>query len=172
MKEDKEEIFMALFSSRLLRHKFCVEELRKLGAEVIDMEGIMFFVKYHTHDLHIEYIYHLHTNKTYLLERIKPYPLVIGEYDVEESVIETIKTDIDQFMNAMHSKNFNDFVGIDKDLTKIVRAFEDLYLYYNISKEDIGLLKADVEKLANAIIEIKNRSSRVYHKTEPASFKE
>ncbi|WZL74516.1 hypothetical protein QBE52_07205 [Clostridiaceae bacterium 35-E11] len=163
---------MAIFSSRLLRHEFCVEELRKIGAEVIDMEGIMFFVKYHQHPLHIEYIYHLHTNKTYLLERIKPYPLVIGEYKVEENVIETIKTDIDQFMNAVHSKNFNAFVGIDQDLTKIMRSFEDLYLYYNISKEDIALLKTDVEKLAHEIFSIKNRSKRVYYKTEPASFKE
>ncbi|QEK12475.1 hypothetical protein FQB35_09125 [Crassaminicella thermophila] len=162
---------MTIFSSRLLRHKFCIEELKKIGAEVMEIEGIMFIVKYHKDNLHIEYLYHINPDNSYLLERIKPYSLVIDEYLTEEDVITAIQNDLDQFKNARKSKNFNDFVSIDKNLTKIVRYFEDLYLYYNIDKNDIAFLKKEVNNMVNAIMEIKNRSKRVYHKTEPQSFK-
>ncbi|TCO73620.1 hypothetical protein [Marinisporobacter balticus] len=162
---------MTIFSARRLKHQFCIEELRKIGAEVMEIEGIMFIVKYHCNNLNIEYIYHISPDNAYLLERIKPYSLVLSEHTTEESVINAIKNDIDQFNNARNSKNFDDFVSIDKDLTKIVRYFEDLYLYYNINNEDINYLKNEVHKMAKSIIEIQDRSKRVYHKTEPKSFR-
>ncbi|QXM06330.1 hypothetical protein [Crassaminicella indica] len=161
---------MTIFSARLLKHKFCMEELRKIGAEVMEIEGIMFIVKYHKNNLNIQYLYRINPDNTYLLERIKPYALLLSEHPSEESVITAIKNDIDQFKNARQSKNFDDFVKIDKDLTKIVRYFEDLYLYYNINKDDIELLKNEVQNMAKAILEVKDRSERVYHKTEPKSF--
>lgn len=162
---------MTIFSARPLKHKFCIEELQKISAEVLEIEGIMFIVKYNNNNLNIEYIYHINPDNTYLLERIKPYSLFLSEHDTEESVVSAIKNDIDQFNNARHSKNFDAFVSIDKDFTKIVRYFEDLYLYYNIDKEDIDFLKKEVHDIAESIIKIKNRSKRVYHKTEPKSFK-
>jgi len=163
---------MAIFSSKLLRHEFCMEELRNIGAEVVNVEGVMFYVKYKLDELNIEYLYHLYPDNTYLLERIKPYSLNIGEFLKEEDVVEIIKIDIDQFKNAKKSTNFNDFVSIDKTLAKIVRYFEDLYLYYNIDKEDIDLLEAETYHLKDVIMQIKERSKRVYHKKEPDSFNE
>ncbi|MCT4618925.1 MAG: hypothetical protein N4A62_06010 [Marinisporobacter sp.] len=162
---------MTIFSARLLKHKFCIEELRNIGAEVMEIEGIMFIVKYNKNNLHIKYLYRINPDNTYLLERIKPYALVLSEHPSEESVVTAIKNDIDQFNNARHSKNFDSFVKIDKDLTKIVRYFEDLYLYYNINKDDIEFLKKEVQNMSEAILEVKNRSERVYHKTEPKSFR-
>jgi hypothetical protein len=60
---------------------------------------------------------------------------------------------------------------VDQDFTKIVRYFEDLYLYYNIDKEDLTLMKDEIKKVVDLILDIKNRSKRVYYKTEPKSFK-
>ncbi|MFT9495444.1 hypothetical protein [Anaerosolibacter sp.] len=163
---------MAIMSSKLLRHTFCMEELRKIGAQVINVQGIKFYVKYTINNLNIEYLYHVNPDDTYLLERIKPYLLIVGEYPTEEDIVEAIKVDIDQFKNAMKSKNFNDFVAIDRDLTDIVRYFEDLYLYYNIDREDLSLMKEEINHVVDLILQIKNRSQRVYHKKDPDNLKD
>lgn len=163
---------MSILSTKQLRHEFCMEELRNIGAEVINMEGIMFYVKYNKNNLNIEYMYHLMPDNTYLLERIKPYSLYLGEFLKEEDLIQILKIDIEQFINAKNSSNFDDFVKIDKGLTKIAINFDDLFLYYNISKEDLKLLDEETIKLKKVILDIKERSKRVYHKKDPDSFKE
>ena len=162
---------MSILSTKQLRHEFCMEELRNIGAEVINMEGIMFYVKYNKNNLNIEYMYHLMPDNTYLLERIKPYSLYLGEFLKEEDLIQILKIDIEQFINAKNSSNFDDFVKIDKGLTKIAINFDDLFLYYNISKEDLKLLDEETIKLKKVILDIKERSKRVYHKKDPDSFK-
>jgi len=162
---------MAIMSSRLIRHQMCIEELKKFGAKVISIQGIMIYVKYKIKDTKLEYIYHINPDNTYFLERIKPYVMAVGDFATEEDIVDIIKIDIEQFENAMNSKNFKDFIEIDEKISKLVRYFEDLYLYYNIPKEDLNLLKNEVDKILNSIIDIKNNSKRVYHKKDPESFK-
>lgn len=162
---------MAIMSSRLIRHQICIEELRQLGAKVISIQGIMFYVKFKVKDTKISYMYHVKTDNTYYLERIKPYFMSIGDYHSEEDVIDIIKIDLEQFKNAMNSKNFNEFIDVDQSITKLVRYFEDLYLYYNVKKDDLGIIKDEVNIILDKILEIKGRSERVYHKKDPESFK-
>ncbi len=161
---------MTIFTAKLLKHEFCMEKLRKIGAKVINMEGIMFHVKYDKNDLNIEYLYHLNPDNTYLLERIKPHTLHIGEYKTEEDLVEIIMVDIEQLLNAKNSHNFDRFISIDKSLSKIVRHFDDLFLYYNVDKEDMLILENETLVLKNKIMEIKERSRRIYHKKDPDSF--
>ncbi|WIF94281.1 hypothetical protein [Caminicella sporogenes] len=162
---------MAIMSSRLIRHQFCIEELKKLGAKVISVQGIMIYVKFKIKNIKLEYLYHINPDSTYFLERIKPYVMAVGNFNTEEDIIDIIKIDLEQFKNAMNSKNFKDFIEVDDKISKLVRYFEDLYLYYNISKEDLKLLKDEVNTILNTIIDIKDRSKRVYYKKEPESFK-
>lgn len=162
---------MAIMSSRLIRHQICIEELKDLGAKVISVQGVMFYVKFKIKDIKISYMYHIKTDNTYYLERIKPYFMTIGDYESEEDIIDIIKIDLEQFTNAMNSKNFNDFIDIDRRITKLVRYFEDLYLYYNVPKDDLTIIKDEVDTILDTILEIKDRSKRVYHKKDPESFK-
>ena len=37
---------MAIMSSRLIRHEICKDEIKNLGGRVIDIQGIMFLVKF------------------------------------------------------------------------------------------------------------------------------
>lgn len=158
-------------SSRLIRHQICIEELKDLGAKVISVQGVMFYVKFKIKDIKLSYMYHIKTDNTYYLERIKPYFMTIGDYESEEDIIDIIKIDLEQFTNAMNSKNFNDFIDIDRRITKLVRYFEDLYLYYNVPKDDLTIIKDEVDTILDTILEIKDRSKRVYHKKDPESFK-
>lgn len=163
---------MAIMSSRLIRHEICKDELKSLGARIIDIQGIMFLVKFDLNGNKITYAYHLNEDNTFFLERIKPYLLSIGNYQYEEDIVDVIKVDIEQFVNAMHSSNFEQFIEIDNHLAKLVRLFEDLYLYYNIEKEDLTKLDVSVDCILDNIKDIMKRSERVYTKKDPDVLKE
>ena len=158
---------MAIMSSRLIRHEICKDELKKLGARVIDIQGVMSLVKFNIEGTKITYIYHLNDDNTYYMERIKPYSMPVGDYNTEEEIVDVIKVDIEQFQNAMHSKNFSKFIEIDYNISKLVRIFEDLELYYNIKAEDLGKLDNEIHLLLDIIKQIKADSERVYFKKEP-----
>jgi len=162
---------MAIMSSRLIRHEICKEELKKIGAKVIDIQGIMSMVKFNIEGIAISYIYHLNKDNTFFMERIKPYSMPIGDYKTEMEIVDSIRIDIEQFKNAMKSKNFDKFVEIDYNIAKLVRIFEDLYLYYNIKKEDLDSLSKEVKLLLEIIKEIQNNSERVYFKKDPDVLK-
>ena len=164
---------MAIMSSRLIRHQICKEEFKSLGARVLDIQGIMFYIKFTLkNNIKLSYIYHLNPDNTYFLERIKPYSMAIGDFNNEEDIVDTIKVDLEQFENAINSKNFNTFIDIDHKISKLVRIFEDLYLYYNIKPEDLIKLEGEVYKLLETIMDIRNSSERVYFKKDPDVLKE
>lgn len=158
---------MAIMSSRLIRHEICKDELRSLGARVLDIQGIMFYVKFKINDYKISYIYHLNPDNTYFLERVKPYSMVVGDFNTEEDIVDVIRVDIEQFKNAMNSHNFSKFIEVDNNISKLVRIFEDLYLYYNIKSEDIEDINKELKKTLTIIKGIKSHSDRVYFKKDP-----
>ena len=162
---------MAIMSARLLRHEVCVDDLKKIGARVIDVQGIMFHVSFTINEQEIAFIYHLNPDNTFLLERVKPYFVQIGTYNKEENIVNAIKIDIEQFKNAMRSSNFNNFIKVDNHLSQLVRIFEDLYLYYNINNNQIGELDNNINDLLNKIKEMMKTSDRVFYKKEPDVLK-
>ncbi|EOD00942.1 hypothetical protein [Caldisalinibacter kiritimatiensis] len=161
---------MSYMTIRQIRHQMCLNKLRELGCKVISVHGVMFHVKYSVNDFKIEYIYHLNPDNTYYLERIKPYVVSAGVMNSEEEIVNAIKIDIEQFKNASQSKNFNNFIEVNTEISKAVRAFEDLYLYYNISKEDTELIKNHIKDFMEKLTEVKNRSKRVFYEKDPQSF--
>lgn len=163
---------MISLSSRLLNHEYVKEELEKMGARVIDVHGIMYMVKFLIRDIKINYIYHINPDNTFFLERTKPYVIPMGDFDTEEDILEIIKIDFEQFKMAMHSSNFQEFIEIDTSITKLVRTFEDLFLYYNVSKDNLDEIRGKTEEVLEKIHEVKDSSERVYFKKEPYSFNE
>jgi hypothetical protein len=161
----------AIMSSRLIRHDICKDELKKYGATVIDIKGVMTLVRFSIENTDISYLYHLYDDNTFFMERVKPYSMPIGDFDNEEDIVDVIKVDIEQFKNAMRSKNFSKFIKIDYNISKLVRIFEDLYLYYNIEKEDLDMLNNEVHLLLDIIKGIRNKSDRVYFKKDPDVLK-
>ena len=132
----------------------------------------MYIVKFNLNGNKITYAYHLNEDNTYFLERIKPYLLSVGDFQYEEDIVDIIRVDIEQFRNAMNSSNYGQFIEIDNHLTKLVRLFEDLYLYYNIEKEDLARLDESVDCILDNIKDIMKKSERVYTKKDPEVLKE
>ncbi|MTI68206.1 MAG: hypothetical protein FH753_16625 [Firmicutes bacterium] len=158
---------MSYMTIRQIRHQMCLNKLRDLGCEVVSLQGVMFYVKYSLDDFKISYMYHSNTDNTYYLERIKPYVVSAGDLKSEEDVVNAIKIDIQQFKNAKNSKNFETFIEVDTELSKTVRSFEDLFLYYNISREDTELIKDEIDKVKSLLKEVKDRSKRVFYQKDP-----
>lgn len=163
---------MAIMSSRMIRHEICKEEFKSIGGKVIDIQGIMFIVKFNINNNRISYAYHLNEDGSFFLERIRPYTLAIGDFKCEEDIVDVVKVDIEQFTNAMNSKNYMQFIEIDTHLSKLVRLFEDLYLYYNISPDDLTHLNTSVDGVLDQIKNIMSHSKRVYTKKDPDVLKE
>ena len=158
---------MAIMSSRLIRHEVCKEALEEAGAKVIDVQGIMFHVSFKLKEHEIAYIYHLNPDNSFLLERVKPYFVQIGTYNKEENIVNAIKIDIEQFRNAMRSSNFEDFIKVDDHLSKLVRVFEDLYLYYNVNKDQIDELDTILHDVLDRIRKMTKECDRIYYKKDP-----
>lgn len=158
---------MAIMSSRLLKHEICKEELKDAGAKVIDIQGVMFHVSFVINSKEISYMYHLKPDNTFTLERVRPYFMQIGEYEREKNIVNAIKIDIEQFRNASKSSNFDRFIKVDKHLSQLIRIFEDLYLYYNISTEDLEELDTSIDNVLDTIKAITKRSDRAFYKKEP-----
>lgn len=160
------------FSVRKIKHDFYIEKLREIGFEVKQMEGVLFYLKYDRDGINLEYLYSLTPNNSYLLERVKPYLLSLGEFSSEDCLFDAIDIDLKQFKNAKRSNNFGDFIEIDKEILSAVNIFEDLYLYYNLSKEDALSVKEKIIDFKQSLIEISKKSERVFKEKEPESFKQ
>lgn len=157
----------ALFSTRGVRHKLCMEDLRDLGAKVIDNNGVNTDVIFDIGPTYIAYMYQLTEDSTFILERRAPYAMGIGVFENEEEIVDLITEDIRQFRNAANSNHFLEFVQINSELARLVRIFEDLYLYYNIDSDDIEEIHGSIIDVLRTIKDVEKRSKRAYQAKDP-----
>ncbi|MTI47617.1 hypothetical protein [Sporosalibacterium faouarense] len=146
--------------------------LKQMGAQVEVINSFMCYVTFNVKNTEIAYCYNVNKKGDYFLERIKPYPEVAGTFKSEEDVINIIYTDIEQFKNATESHDFSLFIDINKKVSKSVREFEDLYLYYNVPHEYTEEIKKKIDEIQKLIKKAKSESKRVYFKTEPKALEE
>ncbi len=144
--------------------------LKQMGAKVEVINSFMCYVSLDIEGLKVKYCYNVNKKGDYFLERIKPYPQVAGTFKTEEDVIDTIKIDVEQFINAKKSHVFPLFIDINQEMSKVIREFEDLYLYYNVPHDYAKEIKSKIEEIHNLISKAKHESKRVYLKTEPKSL--
>lgn len=140
---------MSIMSIRSIMHDVYIEELQKLGAKVKCFnEDMLFFVTFNIDNVKISYIYYFNNmDNKYYVERIKPYCMHLGDFQTEEEVVNFIKTDSRQFIKVMESKGVHQFNEIYKAVTKLTKAFEDFYIYNNISKEEFNDIKKSMENI-------------------------
>ena len=101
---------------------------------------------------------------------MQPYPLALKEFENESDVIEIIAIDLEQFKNAIRSHQSGEFIDCGRNIIKVTKKFEDLYLYYNISHDNMEKLMGKLDEFENVIKEIKSESERLYFKKEPENL--
>lgn len=156
-----------LMNAEIMQHEL---KLRQMGADIQVINSKMCFVEFKVGKYDIAYCYNVNAKGRYFLERIKPYPLALREFDTEEDVITIIEIDLEQFKNASQSHNIDRFVDINKKLNLILRKFEDLFLYYNVPRETLEAIYGNLEAVGEIIDGGKRDENRLYYKKEPESL--
>ena len=154
----------AFLKTEMTQHEMI---LNQLGEDVKIVQGIMCYVSIEINGIPVEYVYQINNAGNYFLQRLAPYPMVAGNFISKDEVLNLIKHDINQFKNASNSSAFRDFIEINKNLTRLARQFEDLYLYYNVPHETLRSMNESLKTLDNLIKECKVTSKRVYLDKEP-----
>lgn len=146
-------------------------KLIMLGANVQVVKGNTVYVKFQLkNNIEVSYLYNINKHNKYYLERIKPYPLSIKEFETTDDVIKTIELDYEQFQNAVNSHNIKDFVAISKKLRKTIKQFEDLFLYYNLPEDVITTIHEDINNIQDKITEQAKKCKRVYFDKDPENL--
>lgn len=148
-----------------------VMKLIQMGADVKVVSSQMVYVSFDiTEEIKVSYVYNINKNNKYFLERIKPYPLPVRAYESAEDICEIIRIDIDQFKNAVKSHNVYEFIKSGRDFHKVIKMFEDLFLYYNVKPETLKRIESDISDVYETIKKAKEECERVYFKKEPESL--
>ncbi|OPJ56323.1 hypothetical protein [Alkalithermobacter paradoxus] len=141
--------------------------LNQMGGKVEVIRGIMVYVKFDINNTSIEYVYHINNADNYFLQRISPYPMIMGTFATKDEIIKVIRYDMDQFRNAAKSTMFESFIEIHKGFHTSLRHFEDLYLYYNVPHDVFDNLVEEISRIEELIKDCKSKSKRVYFKKDP-----
>ncbi len=145
-----------------------VMRLIQMGADVQVVSSQMVYVTFDiTQDVKVSYVYNINKKNRYFLERIKPYPLPVKEFESAEDICNIIKIDVEQFKNAAKSKNMKDFIETNSELHNILLMYEDLFLYYNVAPETIQGIKKRISQIHMSLADAKATAERVYFKKEP-----
>ncbi|HYE83372.1 MAG TPA: hypothetical protein VEG39_14545 [Clostridia bacterium] len=139
----------------------------QMGARVEQINGKMCFIRFRIGSLDVEYAYNINIKGKYFLERIKPYPLPISVFEREEDIVDVITVDIRQFNNAVNSKNIDTFIGINKELHMTIKAFEDLFLYYNVPTFKADVIMDKIKGIQDEIRLTQEQSERVFFEKDP-----
>lgn len=137
--------------------------LRQMGAyDIVKVRGLLYFMKFKLNDkFEISYSYNINAKKQYFLQRIKPYPIPQGVFSDEYEVVSFITKDLKKFNNAMNSSNFNLFLDVTKKVNSITSKMEDLFLNYNVDKNEFLRLNKELDDIVNEINFSKDKSKRL-----------
>ncbi|MBU0996571.1 MAG: hypothetical protein KKE16_00835 [Firmicutes bacterium] len=149
-----------------------VMKLIQMGADVTVVSGQMVYVSFDINEeIKVSYVYNINKKNRYFLERIRPYPISVKEFETAEDICNIIKIDVEQFRNAVKSHNIHEFININYELHNLILQFEDLFLYYNIDHNTFDEIKTDIEDIHERINKAKEKSKRVYFGKEPDHLK-
>lgn len=153
-----------LMNAEVMEHTM---RLRQMGADVKVINSKMCFVIFSLSEFEVAYCYNVNKKGKYFLERIKPYPLALREFEKEQDVIDIIEIDLEQFKNASQSHNIDEFIEINNRLNTSLRKFEDLFLYYNVPKEEMDIILDSLKQIDAEIDKTKETAERLYYKKNP-----
>ncbi len=145
-----------------------VMKLVQMGGDVKVVSGKLFYVEFQVSEqLEVAYVYHLNKHNKFFLERTKPYPIPVREFDSADAICDIIKIDVEQFKNAANSHHLEKFIDINSEFHNMILTFEDLFLYYNVDHATFERIQQDIDDIHKRINDAKESASRVYFGKEP-----
>lgn len=113
--------------------------------------------KFEIGNLRLTYMYEVKEEDIYL-QRISPYPMMIGKIYNEQQVVEIIANDLKKFKNACSSSNFSKFISIANDVVSFDKEIENLFMSHNVSKKDLEEVEQMMDKVHDKLSELMEKS--------------
>ncbi len=136
-------------------------KLQQLGAKVQVINSTMCYVNFELDGLTLQYVYNLNRRGNYFLERTKPYPLAIAEFNSENDLVRLIKSDLQKFKNALELPHIEKYITIAKLISTTFSSFEDTFLNYNIPDEKVDKIYKKILALNMEIEVIQDLAKQV-----------
>lgn len=108
-------------------------------------------------DLRLTYMYEVKEEEIYL-QRISPYPMMIGKIYNEQQVVDIISGDLKKFKSAYKDVNFNKFLEVINNAVTFDKEIENLFMNHGVSKEDLDIIENEVSHIHDMIEEITSKS--------------
>ncbi len=153
-----------LINAEVMTHTL---KLQQMGAKVHVVNSKLCYVNFDIAGFQIQYVYNVNSKGNYFLERIKPYPLPLKEFETEQDIIDIIDIDVEQFKNALRSHNIENFINLSRELNSAMKKFEDLFLYYNIPADELEKMLNKIKSFEDEIEEVKQKTERLYFRKDP-----
>ncbi len=101
-------------------------------------------------EVRLTYMYEVKEEEIYL-QRVSPYPMMIGKIYNEQQVVDIIKLDLQKFQSAYNSTNFNKFIELASYVTTFNKDIENLFMTHNVPREKLEQIEEEMSKLHQLI---------------------
>lgn len=134
-------------------------QLRQMGAASIKTTpGYINIAKFEIGDgVKVTCLYELKEDEIYL-QRVSPYPMMIGKLYNEQQVVDIIDSDLKKFKAAYISSNFSTFLDLAKDILTVNKELESLFLHHNVEREDLEKIDNELKNLRSLLGQIGEES--------------
>lgn len=97
-------------------------------------------------DFKLTYVFEARRGEGTYLNRVAPYPMLLGQFFGEQDIVDYIAKDIDKFKRAKSSSKFDLFLAMENDMHELNRKMEQLFL-------NMKTPRADLEKIDHQLKE-------------------
>lgn len=138
-------------------------QLRQMGASNITfVNSNMYIVDFKLEKgLLVSYVFNITRGDKYFLQRMRPYAMVQGKYANTAEIAEFIEKDLSRFRNAEHSSNFDKFIEISKKSAEFAEALENLFLNYNVDKDEMERMDEKLDKLLEHLEQAREKAAPI-----------
>ena len=109
----------------------------------------------------VSYVFNITRGDKYFLQRMRPYAMVQGKYANTAEIAEFIEKDLSRFRNAEHSSNFDKFIEISKKGAEFAEALENLFLNYNVDKDEMERMDEKLDKLLEHLEQAREKAAPI-----------
>ena len=138
-------------------------QLRQMGASNITfVNSNMYIVDFKLEKgLLVSYVFNITRGDKYFLQRMRPYAMVQGKYANTPEIAAFIEKDLSRFRNAEHSSNFDKFIEISKKGAEFAEALENLFLNYNVDKDEMERMDEKLDKLLEHLEQAREKAAPI-----------
>lgn len=136
---------------------------KQMGAhELTNIASRLYYIGFKlSPTVEVTYVYNINKKEQYFLQRISPYPLPKGLFTSQEEIIDFIEEDLTKFKNAAQSRNFEQFITFNHQLTQIENDVERLFLNYNVPQDVMPAFNHILHHLSHEVHKAKSKSTHI-----------